>query len=50
MLSYRHHYHAGNFADVIKYFALYCALDYLKHKDKGILYMDIHTEKEGELS
>ena len=34
MLSYRHSYHAGNHADVIKHLVQICILNYLKRKDK----------------
>ncbi len=34
MLSYRHGYHAGNAADVLKHFILLYVLDYVKKKDK----------------
>ena len=38
MLSYRHGYHAGNAADVLKHFILFYVLDYVKKKIK-ILYL-----------
>ena len=34
MLSYRHAFHAGNHADVLKHFVLVCLLRYLAQKDK----------------
>ncbi|MBR1374917.1 MAG: 23S rRNA (adenine(2030)-N(6))-methyltransferase RlmJ [Cardiobacteriaceae bacterium] len=43
MLSYRHHYHAGNFADVFKHFCLFSALEYMTQKDKPLLYLDTHS-------
>ncbi len=44
MLSYRHAFHAGNHADVLKHLVLVCALDYLLQKaDKPLLYVDTHS-------
>lgn len=43
MLSYRHIYHAGNFADVIKHLILVQVLDHLVGKDKPICYIDTHA-------
>ncbi|MDK4679725.1 23S rRNA (adenine(2030)-N(6))-methyltransferase RlmJ [Kingella negevensis] len=43
MLSYRHAYHAGNHADVLKHFMLYLALDYFNQKDKPYWYIDTHS-------
>lgn len=43
MLSYRHHFHAGNFADVLKHFCLYEVLNYYNRKDKPYLYLDTHA-------
>lgn len=43
MLSYRHHFHAGNFADVLKHFCLYETLNYYNRKDKPYLYLDTHA-------
>lgn len=43
MLSYRHGFHAGNAADVIKHFILLYVLDYLKKKDKNFLFIDAHA-------
>ena len=40
MLSYRHGYHAGNAADVLKHFILTYVLDYIKKKDKGFIFID----------
>lgn len=42
MLSYRHAFHAGNHADVLKHFILYCVLDYFNRKDKPYWYIDTH--------
>ena len=43
MLSYRHAFHAGNHADVLKHFLLYCVLDYYNQKDKPYWYIDTHS-------
>ncbi|MFZ4503997.1 MAG: 23S rRNA (adenine(2030)-N(6))-methyltransferase RlmJ [Methylovulum sp.] len=43
MLSYRHAYHAGNFADVLKHLTLINILNYLTEKDKSCCYMDTHA-------
>lgn len=43
MLSYRHAFHAGNFADVLKHLVLMCIIGYLKKKDKPLCYIDTHA-------
>lgn len=43
MLSYRHSYHAGNHADVIKHVVEVAILLYLKKKDKPFCYHDSHA-------
>lgn len=43
MLSYRHAFHAGNFADVLKHSVLTLVLDYMGRKDKGFSYIDSHS-------
>ena len=43
MLSYRHGFHAGNFADVIKHNVLVALLDYMGKKDKPYTYIDTHA-------
>lgn len=43
MLSYRHGFHAGNFADVLKHSALSLVLEYMTRKDKGFYYIDSHS-------
>lgn len=43
MLSYRHSYHAGNHADVIKHITQLAILQYLKKKDKPFCYHDTHA-------
>ncbi len=42
-MNYRHVYHAGNFADVIKHVILVALLERLGQKDKGFCYMDTHA-------
>jgi 23S rRNA (adenine2030-N6)-methyltransferase len=42
-VNYRHHYHAGNFADVIKHVLLVQLLRALQKKEKGFLYLDTHA-------
>jgi 23S rRNA (adenine2030-N6)-methyltransferase len=46
-VNYRHHYHAGNFADVLKHAVLLRLLDGLQAKEKGILYLDTHAGRGG---
>jgi len=43
MLSYRHAFHAGNFADVLKHSVLTLVLDYMIRKEKGFHYIDSHS-------
>lgn len=43
MLSYRHAFHAGNFADVLKHSTLTLVLDYFTQKQKGFSYIDSHS-------
>ncbi len=43
MLSYRHAFHAGNHADVLKHLVEYLLLDYLNQKDKPYWYIDTHA-------
>ncbi|MDX8540825.1 23S rRNA (adenine(2030)-N(6))-methyltransferase RlmJ [Mesorhizobium abyssinicae] len=42
-MNYRHAYHAGNFADVVKHAVLTRLLDYLKQKDKAFRVIDTHA-------
>ena len=42
MLSYRHSFHAGNHADVVKHIVQSLILDSLKQKDKPFVYHDTH--------
>lgn len=43
MLSYRHAFHAGNFADVLKHLILIEILEYLKKKETPFCYIDTHA-------
>ena len=43
MLSYRHEYHAGNHADVLKHLCQITTLDYMTQKDKPITFIDTHA-------
>ena len=43
MLSYRHAFHAGNHADVLKHFIEVQLLHYLAQKDKPFWYIDTHA-------
>ena len=42
-MNYRHHFHAGNFADVMKHMLLVQLLRALQRKEKGFLYLDTHA-------
>ena len=43
MLSYRHAFHAGNHADVLKHYVLSLVLAYTTQKDKPYWYIDTHA-------
>jgi 23S rRNA (adenine2030-N6)-methyltransferase len=43
MLSYRHAFHAGNHADVLKHFILCTVLNYFNQKDKPYWVIDTHA-------
>lgn len=43
MLSYRHAFHAGNHADVLKHYVLGLVLTHIKQKDKPFWYIDTHA-------
>jgi len=43
MLSYRHAYHAGNHADILKHSILTFIVQYLAQKDKPFSYLDTHA-------
>ncbi|MEW6165968.1 MAG: 23S rRNA (adenine(2030)-N(6))-methyltransferase RlmJ [Pseudomonadota bacterium] len=47
MLSYRHVFHAGNHADVLKHSILLAVLDYLNQKDKPYWVVDTHAGAGG---
>jgi 23S rRNA (adenine2030-N6)-methyltransferase len=42
-MNYRHHFHAGNFADVMKHVLLVQLVLAMQRKDKGFLYLDTHA-------
>ncbi len=42
-MNYRHAFHAGNFADVIKHIALVAILQHLKRKDNPFCVIDTHA-------
>ncbi len=42
-MNYRHVYHAGNFADVVKHAVLARLVEYLKQKDKAFRVVDTHA-------
>jgi 23S rRNA (adenine2030-N6)-methyltransferase len=42
-MNYRHAFHAGNFADVVKHIALLFCIDYLQKKDGGLCILDAHS-------
>ncbi|MDP2227268.1 MAG: 23S rRNA (adenine(2030)-N(6))-methyltransferase RlmJ [Moraxellaceae bacterium] len=42
-MNYRHHFHAGNFADVVKHVLLLGLLDSLARKDTPYCYIDTHA-------
>jgi 23S rRNA (adenine2030-N6)-methyltransferase len=43
MLSYRHSFHAGNHADVLKHTVQSLIIESLNEKEKGFLYLDTHS-------
>ena len=43
MLSYRHGFHAGNFADVLKHTVLIHTLEYMTQKEKPLRIIDTHA-------
>ncbi|BDM62814.1 ribosomal RNA large subunit methyltransferase J [Shewanella sp. NFH-SH190041] len=47
MLSYRHGYHAGNYADVLKHTMLLQAIKLLQKKNKPYVYIDTHAGAGG---
>jgi 23S rRNA (adenine2030-N6)-methyltransferase len=42
-LNYRHHFHAGNFADVMKHALLVMLARAMQRKPRGILFVDTHA-------
>ncbi len=46
-MNYRHHFHAGNYADVFKHVLLVQLIRGLQRKDKGFLYLDTHAGRGG---
>lgn len=42
-MNYRHHFHAGNFADVVKHVLLLGLLESLRRKDTPFCYIDTHA-------
>lgn len=46
-MNYRHHYHAGNFADVAKHAILLALVRGMQRKDKGFLFLDTHAGRGG---
>ncbi len=47
MLAYRHAFHAGNHADMLKHTVLALVLHYMNLKDKGWRYIDTHAGAGG---
>lgn len=47
MLSYRHGYHAGNYADVLKHCMLLQTVKLLQKKNKPFVYIDTHSGAGG---
>lgn len=43
MLSYRHSFHAGNHADVVKHIVEMLIIENLTQKEKGFYYLDTHS-------
>ncbi|HKB56255.1 MAG TPA: 23S rRNA (adenine(2030)-N(6))-methyltransferase RlmJ [Lacunisphaera sp.] len=46
-MNYRHHYHAGNYADVFKHVLLLLLIRAMQRKPKGFLYLDTHAGRGG---
>ncbi len=47
MLAYRHAFHAGNHADVLKHILLMLVLGHMNQKDKGYRFVDTHAGAGG---
>src|SRR5208337_55058 len=43
LVNYRHHFHAGNFADVMKHVFVVRLARSLQRKPKGVLFLDTHA-------
>jgi len=50
MFSYRHAYHAGNHADVLKHLTQVALLHYLAQKDTGLMVVDTHAGADHRLA
>jgi 23S rRNA (adenine2030-N6)-methyltransferase len=48
-MNYRHSFHAGNFADVLKHVTLLGLIEAMQRKDKGFLLLDTHAGRGGYL-
>lgn len=46
-MNYRHHFHAGNFADVLKHALVLQLVAAMQRKPKGFLYLDTHAGRGG---
>ena len=44
-MNYRHAFHAGNFADVLKHVLLMMLVEHLKKKSSPLLFLDTHAER-----
>ena len=42
-MNYRHHYHAGNFADVVKHMIVLALVEGMQRKEKGFFLLDTHA-------
>ena len=42
-MNYRHAFHAGSFADVMKHIVLVRVIEHLKRKDKPFRFIDTHA-------
>jgi 23S rRNA (adenine2030-N6)-methyltransferase len=42
-VNYRHHYHAGNFADVVKHLIVLALVEAMRRKPKGFFLLDTHA-------
>ena len=46
-MNYRHAYHAGNFADVLKHVVLALVIEHLKRKPAPFRIIDTHADDRG---